>query len=98
VAIEQIDLRAVRAALKDAPIKVRADADQVIAARLGIIIHDDAIEVLQAEFSEDYLRLAGTGAAAMERRTPAQVARPRLPWLWGPWSSTCAPGWSPAST
>jgi magnesium transporter len=56
------------------------DADDKL---LGIITADDAVEVLQEEFSEDYLRLAGTDAEAMERRTPAQVARLRLPWLLG---------------
>jgi magnesium transporter len=56
------------------------DADDIL---LGIVTADDAMDVLEAEFSEDYLRLAGTDAAAMERRTPAQVARLRLPWLLG---------------
>ncbi len=48
---------------------------------LGIITVDDAIDVLAEEFTEDYLQLAGTDAEEMERRTPAQVARLRLPWL-----------------
>ena len=56
------------------------DADNML---LGIVTADDAMNVLEAEFNEDYLRLAGTDAAAMERRTPAQVARLRLPWLLG---------------
>jgi magnesium transporter len=56
------------------------DADNRL---LGIITADDAFDVLQEEFSEDYLRLAGTDAEAMERRTPLQVARLRLPWLLG---------------
>ncbi|HEV8634815.1 MAG TPA: magnesium transporter [Chloroflexota bacterium] len=50
---------------------------------LGIVTVDDAIDVLVEEFSEDFLRLAGTDAEAMERRTPVQVARLRLPWLLG---------------
>jgi magnesium transporter len=50
---------------------------------LGIITADDAIDVLQEEFTEDYMRLVGTDAEEMERRTPAQIARLRLPWLMG---------------
>jgi magnesium transporter len=84
------------------PIRVRADTEAVVAARLlrdrnllalpvvddedrllGVITIDDAIEVLEEEITEDYLRLAGSDAAEMERRTPAQIARLRLPWLLG---------------
>jgi magnesium transporter len=50
---------------------------------LGIVTVDDVIDVLVEEFNEDYLRLAGTDAEEMDRRTPAQVARLRLPWLLG---------------
>lgn len=50
---------------------------------VGIVTVDDAIDVLVEEFTEDYLRLAGTDAEEMERRTPVQVARLRLPWLLG---------------
>jgi magnesium transporter len=50
---------------------------------LGIITADDAIDVFEGEFTEDYLRLAGTDAEEMDRRTPAQIARLRLPWLLG---------------
>ncbi|HEX5505178.1 MAG TPA: magnesium transporter [Thermomicrobiales bacterium] len=50
---------------------------------LGIVTVDDAIDVLVEEFTADYLRLAGTDAEEMERRTPAQIARLRLPWLLG---------------
>ncbi len=84
------------------PVKVRADADQEVAARLlvehrllaipvvdaenrllGIVTADDAADILEREFNEDYLRLAGTDAEAMERRRPVDVARLRLPWLLG---------------
>lgn len=50
---------------------------------LGIVTVDDVIDVFVEEFSEDYLRMAGTDAEEMDRRTPAQVARLRLPWLLG---------------
>lgn len=50
---------------------------------LGIITADDAIDVLERELTEDYLRMAGTDAEEMERRSPAQIARLRVPWLLG---------------
>jgi magnesium transporter len=49
----------------------------------GIVTVDDVIDVLVAEFNEDYMRLVGSDAEEMERRTPIQVARLRLPWLLG---------------
>ena len=49
----------------------------------GIITVDDVIDVLVAEFNEDYLKLVGSDAEEMERRTPYQVAKLRLPWLLG---------------
>lgn len=50
---------------------------------LGIVTVDDVIDVLVEEFEEDIARLVGTDAEEMERRSPAQVARLRLPWLLG---------------
>jgi magnesium transporter len=50
---------------------------------LGVITHDDATDLLATEIVEDYLKLAGTDAGEMERRTPAQIARLRAPWLVG---------------
>lgn len=50
---------------------------------IGIVTVDDMIDVLVEEFNEDIARLVGTDAEEMERRTPAQVARLRLPWLMG---------------
>lgn len=50
---------------------------------VGIITIDDVIDLLQEEFSEDYLRLAGADAEAMARRSPFEAARLRLPWLLG---------------
>lgn len=50
---------------------------------LGIVTVDDVIDVLVAEFNEDVAHLVGTDAEEMERRSPAQVARLRLPWLLG---------------
>lgn len=85
------------------PIRVRADAEAEVAARLlrdrallalpvvddgehllGIVTIDDAADLLEGALEEDYLRLAGsTDAELMERRSPAQIARLRLPWLLG---------------
>lgn len=48
---------------------------------LGIVTVDDMIDVLVEEFDEDVAKLVGTDAEEMERRSPAQVARLRLPWL-----------------
>lgn len=50
---------------------------------LGIVTVDDALDVLSEEFNEDYAGLIGSDAAEMDRRTPVQVARLRLPWLLG---------------
>ncbi|HEY7791817.1 MAG TPA: magnesium transporter [Vicinamibacterales bacterium] len=50
---------------------------------VGIVTVDDVLDVLSEEFNEDYAGLVGSDAAEMDRRTPAQVARLRLPWLMG---------------
>ncbi len=50
---------------------------------LGIVTVDDVIDVLVEEFNEDYLKLVGSDAEEMDRRTPVQVAKLRLPWLMG---------------
>ena len=48
---------------------------------VGIVTVDDVIDVLQEELTEDYFRMVGSDAAVLERRTPAEIARLRLPWL-----------------
>ncbi len=50
---------------------------------VGIVTVDDVFDVLAEEFNEDYAGLVGADAAEMDRRTPTQVARLRLPWLLG---------------
>lgn len=50
---------------------------------LGIVTVDDVLDVLTEEFNEDLSQLVGSDAAEMDRRTPAQVAWLRLPWLLG---------------
>jgi len=56
------------------------DADRRL---LGIITVDDVLDVITEEFNEDLAGLVGSDAAEMDRRTPAQVAWLRLPWLLG---------------
>jgi magnesium transporter len=48
---------------------------------LGIVTIDDVIDIFVEEFSEDYLRMAGSDAEELERKSPFQVARLRLPWI-----------------
>lgn len=48
---------------------------------LGIVTIDDTIDVLVEEFDEDYLRSVGSDAEELERKTPAQIAQLRLPWI-----------------
>lgn len=50
---------------------------------LGIVTVDDVIDVLVEEFTEDYLRLVGSDADEMDRRSPWQVVKIRIPWLMG---------------
>jgi magnesium transporter len=50
---------------------------------LGIVTVDDVLDVLTDEFNEDIAGLVGSDAAELDRRTPAQIARLRLPWLLG---------------
>jgi len=48
---------------------------------IGVITVDDVMDVLQEELTEDYFRMVGSDAAELERKTPAEIARLRLPWL-----------------
>ncbi|MCS7223570.1 MAG: magnesium transporter [Armatimonadetes bacterium] len=48
---------------------------------IGTITVDDVMDVLQEELTEDYFRIVGSDAAELERKSPAEVARLRLPWL-----------------
>ena len=47
----------------------------------GIVTIDDIIDVLVEEFNEDYMRLSGSDAEELEKKSPAQVAKLRLPWI-----------------
>ena len=48
---------------------------------LGVIPADDAIGVVVARLRRLYAQSVGGDAEAMERMTPAQAARTRVPWL-----------------
>ena len=50
---------------------------------LGVVTVDDAIDVLMEELNDDYFAMVGSDADEMERRSPAQIARLRIPWLFG---------------
>ncbi len=48
---------------------------------VGVITADDIIDVIEQENTEDILRMAGSDAAEMERRSPVNTALLRLPWI-----------------
>ncbi len=48
---------------------------------LGIITIDDVVDVLIEEFNEEYLRTVGSDAEELERKSPVQIAKLRLPWI-----------------
>jgi magnesium transporter len=48
---------------------------------LGVITAADVIDVLQAEHANVVARMAGSDAAELEKKSPSQVARLRLPWI-----------------
>ena len=50
---------------------------------LGVITSDDVIDVIQEETAEDVAHLSGSDAQELEKKSPAAVARLRLPWLLG---------------
>ena len=48
---------------------------------LGVITADDIIDVIQEELAEDVMHMAGSDVQELEKRTPAQIAVMRMPWL-----------------
>lgn len=48
---------------------------------VGRITIDDIVDVIEEEHSEDVARLVGSDAEELERRSPAQIAMLRLPWV-----------------
>jgi magnesium transporter len=48
---------------------------------LGIVTADDVIDVIEAEYMEDIAHITGSEAGDLERKSPAQIAKLRLPWI-----------------
>jgi magnesium transporter len=48
---------------------------------IGVITSDDVIDVIQEEAAEDVAHMSGSDAQELERKSPAQVAKLRLPWI-----------------
>ncbi|MFP3359992.1 magnesium transporter, partial [Planococcus sp. SIMBA_143] len=48
---------------------------------LGIITHDDIVDVIEEEASEDYSKLAAISDDGSFDRNPFSSAKKRLPWL-----------------
>lgn len=48
---------------------------------VGRITIDDVVDVIEEEHSEDVARMVGSDAEELERRSPAQIAMLRLPWV-----------------
>jgi magnesium transporter len=48
---------------------------------LGVITADDIIDVIQEEASEDIAHLTGSDAEELEKKSPIEVAKLRLPWI-----------------
>ncbi len=48
---------------------------------IGKITIDDVMDVMEEEYSEDVARMAGTDAEELEKKSPFQIAKLRLPWL-----------------
>jgi len=48
---------------------------------LGVITSEDIIEILQEEGAEDVAHFTGTDADELEKKSPAQIAKLRIPWI-----------------
>lgn len=48
---------------------------------VGRITIDDVVDVIEEEHSEDVARMVGSDVEELERRSPAQIAKLRLPWI-----------------
>ena len=48
---------------------------------IGVVTADDVIDALAAEETESALRMAGSDAEELERRSPTRIALLRLPWI-----------------
>ncbi len=48
---------------------------------IGKISIDDVVDVIEEEYTENVARMAGTDAEELEKKSPFQIAKLRLPWL-----------------
>jgi len=48
---------------------------------LGVITPDSVINVIEAEYMEDIAHITGSDAQELERKSPAQIAKMRMPWI-----------------
>lgn len=50
---------------------------------LGMVTHDDVLDMVEKIRVEEILRVVGSDAEAFEQKGPAQIAKARIPWLLG---------------
>ncbi|HRE40951.1 MAG TPA: magnesium transporter [Ignavibacteria bacterium] len=48
---------------------------------IGKISIDDIVDVMEEEYSEDFAKMTGTDAEELEKKSPFQIAKLRLPWI-----------------
>lgn len=48
---------------------------------IGMISIDDIVDVIEEEYSENVARMTGTDAEELEKKSPFEIAKLRLPWL-----------------
>lgn len=63
--------------LNSLPVLNRSQGDRLV----GVITADDIIDVIEQETTQDIMRMTGSDAEEMERRSPARIALLRLPWI-----------------
>lgn len=54
------------------------DSNNKVIGRISI---DDVVDVIEEEYTENVARMAGTDAEELEKKSPFQIAKLRLPWL-----------------
>lgn len=50
---------------------------------LGMVTHDDVLDMVEKIRQEEILRVVGSDAEALDKKEPLQIAKARLPWLMG---------------
>ena len=54
------------------------DADERVLGRITI---DDVMDVVEEEYTEDVAKMSGTDAQELEKKSPLEIAKMRLPWI-----------------